>query len=399
MVYKERQSFAKPVGWLPIILAVATAVPVTAVSLYTLSLFLHSTSISQPLATPHNLPVITGVAALGRLEPKGEVIHLSAPDSLAGGVRVTKLLIKKGDRVRRGQIVALLDSYDSDLAAVKKAQMEVQVTQANLDNIKAGAKISDIYAQKAAVAQLKAELSGQIFAQKATIARIQAQLNNAEIQNRRYQLLYDNGAISASDADNRRLQVDTFQQELNEAQASLARTIATLKKQLTEAKDKVVSIAQVRPTDIQVAEANIESAKASVVQAKANLELNIIRSPIDGQVLKIHAWPGEIISTKGIADLGYTNQMCVVAEIYETDIEKVHVGQSAIITSSAFTGKLRGTVTDIGLQVGKQSIFTDNPGADTDNKVIDVKVLIDNPADSRRVAGLTNLQVQVVIQV
>jgi HlyD family secretion protein len=88
--------------------------------------------------------------------------------------------------------------------------------------------------------------------------------------------------------------------------------------------------------------------------------------------------------------------MYVVAEIYETDIAKVRIGQSAIITAEVFPGKLRGIVTDIGLQVGKQNIFTNVPGADTDNKVIDVKIRL-HPMDTQKVASLTDLQVQVQI--
>jgi HlyD family secretion protein len=90
--------------------------------------------------------------------------------------------------------------------------------------------------------------------------------------------------------------------------------------------------------------------------------------------------------------------MYVVAEVYETDIKKVRLGQSVTITGEAFTGKLTGTVTDIGLQVGRQNIFNTNPGSDTDNKIVDVKIRIDKSADNQRVSSLTNLQVQALIQ-
>ncbi len=193
--------------------------------------------------------------------------------------------------------------------------------------------------------------------------------------------------------------MDTVQQQMNEAKASLNRTVETLQKQLNEAKARLVSIAEVRPTDVQAAQADVESAKASVKQAEADLDLSSVRSPINGQVLKINAWPGEIISSQGIAELGSTQQMFVVAEVYETDIKKVRLGQSAKITGDAFSGEIRGTVTDIGLRVGKQNIFTNNPGADTDNKIIDVKIRIDNLPDNQRISGLTDLQVQVIIQI
>jgi HlyD family secretion protein len=308
-------------------------------------------------------------------------------------------LINKGDKIRQGQVVAVLDNHAPNVAALEKAKRQVQVAEASLKRVKAGAKQGDIYAQKATIARLEAELRGETSAQKATIARLEAELNNAETENQRYQKLYQDGAISASNADTKRLRRDTVQQQLNEAKAALNRTVETLQKQLNEAQARLESIAEIRPTDVQAAQADVESAKASVKQAQAELDLSSIRSPIDGQVLKINAWPGEIIGSNGIAQLGRTQQMYVVAEVYESDIKKVRLGQSVEITGDAFTGKIQGTVTDIGLQVGKQNIFNTNPGADTDNKIVDVKIRIDKPTDNQRVAALTNLQVQVLIKI
>ncbi len=151
------------------------------------------------------------------------------------------------------------------------------------------------------------------------------------------------------------------------------------------------------PVDIQVAQAELQSTIASVKQAKADYELTAIRSPIDGQILDVNVRPGEVVGGKGIADIGKTGQMYVVAEVYETDIKKVQISQPAVISSPAFNGELQGTVSQIGLQVDRQDIFDINPQADTDNKVIDVKIRL-KPEDSEKVANLTNLQVQTLIK-
>ncbi len=399
MVHKEKQSFANPVNWLSITLAMTTVVATGVVYFYSLSRFNSKSKSNEPISISSPSPIVTAVAALGRLEPQGEIIRLSAPGTQLGGVRVAKLLVKKGDKVREGKVLAILDSYAPNLAALEKAKRQVQVAEANLKKVEAGAKKGDIHAQKATIARLEAELRGETSAQKATIARLEAELNNAETENQRYQKLYQDGAISASDADTKRLRRDTVQQQLNEAKAALNRTVETLQKQLNESQARLDSIAEVRPTDVQAAKADVEIAKALVKQAQAELDLSSIRSPIDGQVLKINAWPGEIIGSNGIAELGNTQQMYVVAEVYETDIKKVRLGQSVEITADAFTGKIQGTVTDIGLQVGKQNIFNNNPSADTDNKIVDVKIRINDPKDNQKVAALTNLQVEVMIKI
>ena len=58
--------------------------------------------------------------------------------------------------------------------------------------------------------------------------------------------------------------------------------------------------------------------------------------------------------------------MMAVAEVYQTDISKVKLGQTAVITSQAFTGELRGTVSYIGLQVNRQNVFSNEPGENLD---------------------------------
>jgi len=89
--------------------------------------------------------------------------------------------------------------------------------------------------------------------------------------------------------------------------------------------------------------------------------------------------------------------MMAVAEVYQTDISKIKLGQKATITSQGFTGELKGIVQQIGLQVKRQNVFGDQPGENLDSRIIEVKIRL-NPEDSKRVSGLTNLQVQTAIK-
>ena len=95
--------------------------------------------------------------------------------------------------------------------------------------------------------------------------------------------------------------------------------------------------------------------------------------------------------------MGQTAQMVAVAEVYQTDIGKVRLGQPAAITSQAISGQLRGTVSQIGLQVDRQNVFSNQPGENLDRRIVEVKIRL-HPEDSQRIAGLTNLQVETAIQ-
>lgn len=397
-VNKESRLFTKsPSRWR--ILLAATITLATGLSFYTFSPIKFRSEVQVPPAnSPKATPVKVAVTALGRLQPEGEVTHLSAPSS-TNGIRVEKLMVKEGDKVKAGQVLAYLEDYSRATTALEQALDKLQIAKVKLAQVKAGAKPGDIEAQKAAIASLGSQFKGDVATQQATINRIQAEVNNAQTENDRYQKLFKQGAIAASVADSKALQLKTAQQQLTEAQASLSRTQNTYQQQQKEATAKLNSIKEVRTVDVDLAQADVKSAVTAIKQAKADQELSYIKSPIDGRILKIHAKTGEVISNTGFAEIGKTSQMYVVAEVYQTDIQKVRVGQKATITSTAFPGKLQGTVNEIGLQVDKQSIFSLNPNSDTDRRIVEVKISIDNPADSERVARLTNLQVDVAIQI
>jgi HlyD family secretion protein len=391
-------------GQLPVILATAVVTTVGIFSFSSLGSSLWSFQSKPRTGNAANLesanaaakPHLKNVAALGRLEPQGEITRLSAPNSLEGS-RIEKLLIKEGDYVKSGQVVAILDSQDSRLATLKQAQSNVLTAQAQLAKVEAGAKSGDVNAQKANIIRLNAELNGGVATQEAEIRRIEADLRNAEIEYERYANLQRDGAISKSELDSKKLRLDVVQNQLSQAQAALSRLVSTVAAQKEEAQATLTSIKEVRPVDVQVARSQVDSAMRAAEKAKADLDLTYIRAPIDGMVLDVSVRAGEVVGNNGIASLGRTERMYVVSEVYETDIASIRSGQPAIVTSSAFPGKLTGQVNQIGREVKKQGLFDVNPLANTDFRIVEVKVELD-PSSSRKVAGLSNLQVQVVIK-
>ena len=423
-------SFKSPSPGLIGLMVAATTIPV-GIIIYGVSNFgqMGKTSVteSKPI-----VPIPQIVTALGRLEPETEVIKLSAPLALDGD-RISQLLVKEGDNVKVGQVIAILQSRDLLKNALIQSMKQVEVAKAKLAQIKAGAKSGEIQEQSAIVDRVKAQYTGDKQAQAENIARISAQwegdriaqtatinkltaeLKNAESEYQRYQQLFSEGAISNSVIDTKRLNVETAKQILNESQAVLKRINTTANKQLSEAKialnrinntsnkeiseakAKLNSIAEIRPVDIELARTEVDSAIANLNRAKTELEAAYIRAPMTGQIIKIHARVGEKIDNPGVADFAQTNTMMVVAEVYQTDISKIKLGQKAIITSQGFTGELKGVVQQIGLQVKRQNVFGDQPGENLDGRIVEVKILL-TPEDSKKVSGLTNLQIQTAIK-
>ncbi|MBJ7898369.1 MAG: HlyD family efflux transporter periplasmic adaptor subunit [Cyanobacteria bacterium RI_101] len=380
-------------------------------------------------------PENRAVSALGRIAPAGEIFKL-APAPTMGGAKVVKVLVSEGDRVKTGQVVAVLDNYDREMAAVITAREEVKVAKANLDIVAAGAKTGEIQAQAFEVERNKAEfpqelsrnqaaldnlvkqLEGEKLEQKATIDRLGAEERQAQQDYRRYRILAEEGAIPLADLEQRNLAVVSAKQRLKEAQARLLKTEATLEERIREQKSllerdatskvlqareaqaNLARIKEIRPVDVEKAKAELNLALARFQEAKAELDTAVIRAPMDAQILKIYTRPGEKVSdTDGFADLGRTDQMMVVAEVYENDITKIRPGQRALIKSEneSFPGELEGEVRVIGYKVGKKDVLDSDPAADIDARVIEVKILL-SPEASREVARLSNANVLVQIQ-
>lgn len=360
---------------------------------YALTLLREPTA-SAPEEPPPEQAPIEAITALGRIEPLGQVIAVSAPPAL-GGAKIERLLVEEGDRVVVDQIIAQLDNYERLQATLETARQDLTVAEAALNIVEAGAKAGEIQAAEARIATLTSQQQGQRRTNQATAERLQAALNTAAAEYNRYQSLYDDGVVSASERDQRQLAWITAQKELAEAVAAAQENDDTLGQQIREAQANRDRIAEVRPVEVAQARAQVGQAEAQVRQAVADLELGIVRSPMTGQVIKIHARPGEAIDgAQGILDLGRTDQMVVVAEVYESDITQVALNQKATITSenNTFNEPLEGRVAKIGRQVGRRAVLATDPAADVDVRVVEVEILL-SAADSQVVVGLTNAKV------
>ena len=338
------------------------------------------------------------VTALGRLEPEGEVIKLSVAN--AQDSRVNELLVDEGDRVKAKQLIATLQGLVQKQAELGEAKQNVLVYRAKLEQIRAGeAKLAEIEAQKSNIARFKAQLRTEKIEREAEITDAQAELSNAEINLNRYQTLHQEGAVSKSALDDRQELYNRAQARLNQAQARLDNTVSTLQEQIAQEGAMLNKLREVRPVDLAEAQAEVDYAIAQVKRIEAELEDYYVRVPLDGQILKINTRVGEQVNTtQGIVELGRTEQMYAIAEVYETDVGKVRVGQRATVISEhgGFEGKLQGTVDHIGLQIKKQDVLESDPAAEKDARVVEVKVRLD-AKDTDKVAGLTNLQVRVRI--
>ncbi|WP_193196523.1 efflux RND transporter periplasmic adaptor subunit [Nostoc sp. MG11] len=312
------------------------------------------------------------VSANGTVKPERS-INLSPKNS---GILKT-LLVKEGDTVKQGQIVANMD--DSNLRGqLTSAQGQLAQAQANLQKAQAGNRPQDIAQSQAQLDEAQANLqkvqagnrSQDIAQAQARLQSAQAALRKTEDDFRRNQQLYNAGGISLQTLNQTRADRDSAQAQVNEAQQALALQKAGSRPEDIEQARAVVNQRQqalallkagTRQEDIDAARAQVTSARGSLQNIQSQINDTIIRAPFDGVVTKKYADPGAFVTpttassdvssatSSSILSLASTNE--VVANLAETNISKISLGQKVKIKADAYPGKIfEGKVSQIAAQ-------------------------------------------------
>ena len=141
-----------------------------------------------------------------------------------------------------------------------------------------------------------------------------------------------------------------------------------------------------------------EGQRRQALAEKRGIEVDLkdsqLRSPIDGTVLRVYARPGERPGSDGILSVGASDRMEAIAEVYESDIGRIRLGQSASLISEngGFSGKLKAEVLRISPQIRQRDVLSTDPTGDADARIVEVRLALD-PADAKRVQQLSGLKV------
>jgi len=278
------------------------------------------------------------VAALGRIEPKNGVLKITAPTNSETGFTtiVSELNVDPGETISKGQLLFVTESAALLQALLEESKTAHDLTLKDLGSAEADAKATCILAdvkEREAVRRENLAQQNLSSVEEAESARADSRFQNASC---------------------------------------------------TAAK-----------VNIQSMHARAVVAMAEVTRREISLQRAQIKSPIDGIVLNINVWPGEMIGPEGVMDIADTTQMFAIAEVYETDVYHLRVEQKATISSKALPEDLSGQVTLIRPFVRKQDVTGTDPAARKDARIVEVEIAID---DSEQVESLSNLQVEVTIQ-
>jgi HlyD family secretion protein len=301
---------------------------------------------------------VLGVGCTGRVEPEGGFSVIAAELALGRTPVIAKLFVKEGQLIAPGEIIATLESLPDLESAVKQADARVSVAQNRLAQLEAGARPGDVLALQSDIARLESEAKAakqeldreQALAQKDFVPRVRV----------------DAARLKSEDA-----------QRLFEA-----------------ARDRLESLTQIRDSDVNLAKAEIASAIADRDRACIEERAGTVRSPVRGSVIQIISRPGEAVGPGGVVTIADTTRMEVIAEVYETDIARVHPGQKAVISSESLPGAISGVVSWISPQIESLDLPV-APSAPPEQRVYQARIKVDRPEVlARRIHSKVNVRIE-----
>jgi len=312
----------------------------------------------------------------------GFVVQIAAKTD----ARVERVLVRSGDEVSKGQIVALLDRQDlqaqvdrakaslaaaeSELArAEKELELTIQETAATVEE-----SIAQLEAARARLKQSEAELEMQVQEQPdevrqalANLDAARSQFADAEATLRRMEKLHAQGAVSEQSLDAARTDTKTAQASVESAEAALAlarsrdyrsqihqQAVATRRAERLQAEAELKSArTQIRRTSlaeqrVRAQQAAVAEASAAVEAAEAGLTDAVLRSPIQGVIIR---GPGRSVKDGEVVEngepivtvLSTEEPYLITASVSELYASRVKPAQAVRIKVDALRHGLFGT--------------------------------------------------------
>jgi len=304
--------------------------------------------------------LVSVVTASGEIKPRN---YINIGTNAMAPSRITEILVKEGDRVRKGQLLARLESV--------QPEAEVQAQRAAL---------SQAEAESAAAEAALRVADENLATAQATLDRTKAELEQARINFERAQKLWEERLISRQEYDQRRIELDARQAALREAEARLA--------QVRAQRAQVAS-------QLAAAQKRVALAQANLRRASDVLQRTYAVAPLDGVVTNLPVRVGETV-VPGIQNspasliMTIADMSLITAEVKvdETDIVNVKLGQPADVTIDAIPNRVfKGRVIEIGnTAILRSTGLAASQSAISSQEAKDFKVVIalDNPPEEIR---------------
>jgi len=242
------------------------------------------------------------------------------------GGRILELRAAEGDRLNRGDVIARLDTRDTELQ-VQRGRADRAASVAQLKLLEAGARVEDIRQAEAEVQAAEAEAMA-----------IEADLKAAQLDLDRAQALLEANAIAQKQRDDARAKVDGIRERQRGAQ-----------QHVRAARETVIRLKKgARPEEIEAARARVAASDAQLAVLDKALADAQITAPVSGVVTQKLVDAGEIVM-RGTPIIVVTDLDNAWANLFvpEPMVPRVKLGQAATVVTDAGGDGVQGKVTFI----------------------------------------------------
>ena len=298
---------------------------------------------------------------------------------------VKQLLVEQGDYIRKGEIIAYMDSAYIKVR-IAQAKANISKLQAQLDQLIAGSRPQDIAQAKAHLTQTQALLDeAKTGNRPQEIAQAQAEVDAAKAkvlmsgnQVNRYRYLYQEGASSKQLLDQYISQDSIAKANLRKAEKGLSLLQSGSRiEYLTRRQASVIGAKAAlellesgpRPEEIAQSRASLKAAKSELQGYLVDLENTIIRAPFNGVIMQKYANIGAFVTpttsssinasatSSSIVALG--SGLEILARVPEADIGKIRRGQEVEVVSNVYPDEVfQGRVRLIAPEAVKEAGVT-----------------------------------------
>ena len=322
---------AKKFRWGAIGLAILVAV--AGVALWVLPS--RQTSSAQDTGKPAQPPLI----ARGYTDaPEGTAVVAGDP---SGGSVLVELRVKDGQKVKKGEVLAVLSNYARADVTLRMAEADMVKLKQMHDFVLKGTRLSEIALQEATL--------------KSSIEQ-----NKLDALQR---------ARSGKPPDQREIETSIADQGLERQKVRLALMKTTLENDLAQFE-----------IDLANTQSRIDSAKRTIEDA-------LVRSPLDGVVVQIFSREGERVSPTGIVKVVDMNQLRVLADVDELHVGRLKPGGKVDVTFRGNNEVYKGTIERIAPTVKRMQRVEPDGGSSTDARVVQVEIKIDESSGMPPVLG------------
>jgi len=339
-----------------------------------------------------NKPKAYQVFAQGRLLPARGMVRISA----LPGDRIEEISVKPGQPISHGAMIAKLQSFGlksleleaaslklveaKALLEVKRMEAALQLDAAKLRQQSASIQLKQALAQRQQATEGIAQVDS-LTKQIATLERLRndpltrAAIGTIELETRR------NEMQRATSINEQAVLASNHAVELSELQMEQA------ERMMISASESLTLVDQGSP--VASLEKQIEILKEQVRQSQ-------LLSPLDGFVISVNAEVGERVGQLPLAEVADLSEMACMAEVHESDVGKLAIGNRVELRSPSIQRTLTGTVSRIDRVVGSVQMRSPNPMARSDFRAVPVWITID-PNDVEVASRRLQLQVEVAI--